>query len=250
LVVLAKPKDRLQIIFLNDLEMKTKMLSVSLIRLSGLLLISLLLLLLAATNLISFNYKAQAQQQQQTNAANNTKVQVGGGNNTYPFFGYNPQQIQVKVGSSVVWSTPSNAPVVPHTVSFVLNSSTMTGPDRLFAVPSSTKFIPLSPDSNSEPDIVPGSTKNGMETVLVYNGRSYNPTVIDSTGNVKTAPPNSTFTMTGSEQYINSGWLVSTAGKTFFPGSSSTFGVTFQKAGTYSYLCELHPWMVGVVDVK
>jgi len=227
---------------------KTAMLSVSLIRVSGLLAVSLLLL--AATNFISLNYKAQAQAQQQQTSAANTKVLVGGGNNTYPFFGYNPQQIQVKVGSSVVWITPSNVPVVPHTVSFALNSSTMTGPDRLFAVPSSTKFIPLSPGSNSEPDIVPGSIKNGMEMVLVYNGRSYNPTIIDSTGNVKTAPPNASITMTGSEQYVNSGWLVPTAGQNFFPGTSSTFAVTFQKAGTYSYLCELHPWMIGKVVVK
>jgi plastocyanin len=225
------------------MENKTAMLSVSLIRVSGLLAVSLLLL--AATNL-----KVQAQAQQQQTSAANTKVLVGGGNNTYPFFGYNPQQIQVKVGSSVVWITPSNVPVVPHTVSFALNSSTMTGPDRLFAVPSSTKFIPLSPGSNSEPDIVPGSIKNGMETVLVYNGRSYNPTIIDSTGNVKTAPPNASITMTGSEQYVNSGWLVPTAGHNFFPGTSSTFAVTFQKAGTYSYLCELHPWMIGKVVVK
>jgi plastocyanin len=56
--------------------------------------------------------------------------------------------------------------------------------------------------------------------------------------------------MTGSEQYVNSGWLVPTAGQTFFPGSSSTFAVTFQKAGTYSYACELHPWMLGSIVVK
>jgi plastocyanin len=239
----------LQIIFLNDKENKTNMLSVSLILVSGLLAVSLLLLP-AVTNLMSFNYKGLAQaQQQQTNSAT-IKVQVGGGNNTYPFFGYNPQQIQVKVGSSVVWTTPSNAPIVPHSVSFVLNSSTMTGPNTLFAIPSSTKFIPLSPGSNSEPDIVPGSIKNGKETVLVYNGRSYNPAIIDSTGNEKTVPPNASFTMTGSEQYVNSGWLVPTAGQIFFPGSSSTFAVTFQKAGTYSYLCELHPWMMGKVIAK
>jgi hypothetical protein len=106
-----KLKYGLQIIFLNDVENKTAMLSVSLIRVSGLLAVSLLLL--AATNLISLNYKAKAQAQQQQTSAANTKVQVGGGNNTYPFFGYNPQQIQVKVGSIVVWITPSNVPVVP-----------------------------------------------------------------------------------------------------------------------------------------
>jgi hypothetical protein len=82
----------------------------------------------------------------------------------------------------------------------------------------SQKFIPLSPGSNSEPKLVPRSIKNGMEMVLVYNGRSYNPPVIDS-GNVKTAPPNASITMTGSEQYVNSGWLVPTVGQNFFPPS-------------------------------
>jgi plastocyanin len=218
----------------------------SLICVSGFLAVSLLLLL-TATNLMSLNYKAQAQQQTKSAII---KVQVGGGNNTYPFYGYNPQHIQVKVGSSVVWIAPSNAPLVPHSVSFVLNSSTMTGPDALFTVPSSTKFIPLSPGSNTEPVIVPGSTKNGMETVLVYNGRSYNPAAIDSTGNEKTLSPNTSFTMTGSEQYVNSGRLVPAAGQKIYPGSSSTFTVTFQKAGTYDYVCELHPWMHGSVVVK
>jgi plastocyanin len=35
-----------------------------------------------------------------------------------------------------------------------------------------------------------------------------------------------------------------------FPGSSKTFTVTFQKAGTYNYVCILHPWMQGLVTVK
>ncbi|HYZ59964.1 MAG TPA: hypothetical protein VE544_09945 [Nitrososphaeraceae archaeon] len=59
-----------------------------------------------------------------------------------------------------------NASIVPHFVSFVLNSSTTTGPDTLFAVPSSTKFIPLSPSNNSEPNIIPGNIKNGTEKIL------------------------------------------------------------------------------------
>ena len=225
------------------IDMKTKTnLSVTVTVLSTLLSVSLLV---AATSLISLNYKAEAQQ-----SSTATKVQVGGGSNTYPFYGYNPQQIQVKVGSKVVWTTPSNAPVEPHTVTFVLNSKTMTGPDTPFAVPSSTKFMPLHPGSNSEPNIVPGSTKNGMNTVIVNNGRSYNPVTIDSSGRIIKPSPNASFTMTGNEQYVNSGWLVPKAGQKDFPGSSSTFAVTFQKAGTYNYLCELHPWMVGSVVVK
>lgn len=217
---------------------------------STLLAVSLLSLLVAAISLILLTYKAEAQQTTASGSTTISKVQVGGGSNTYPFYGYNPQQIQVKVGSKVVWTTPSNAPIEPHTVTFVLNSKTMTGPDTPFAVPSSTKFIPLPPGSNSEPNIIPGSTKNGMNTVIVNNGRSYNPVTIDSAGTVKAAPPNASFTMKGNEQYVNSGWLIPKAGQKDFPGSSNTFAVTFQKAGTYNYLCILHPWMSGKVIVK
>lgn len=36
-----------------------------------------------------------------------------------------------------------------------------------------------------------------------------------------------------------------------YPGSGNTFTVTFQKAGTYGYICILHPWMTGqVVEVE
>jgi hypothetical protein len=45
---------------------------------------------------ILFNYEAEPTQ----TAA--TQVLVGGGNNTYPFFGYSPQQVQIKAGGSVV----------------------------------------------------------------------------------------------------------------------------------------------------
>lgn len=36
----------------------------------------------------------------------------------------------------------------------------------------------------------------------------------------------------------------------FYPGASTSFTVTFQKAGTYHYICQLHPWMTGSILVK
>ena len=48
-------------------------------------------------------------------------------------------------------------------------------------------------------------------------------------------------TMTGIKKYVNSGWLVPKRQEKVFPGSSNTFTVTFQKAGTYNYLCHMHP---------
>ncbi|MDQ6866141.1 MAG: hypothetical protein M3044_20235 [Thermoproteota archaeon] len=95
---------------------------------------------------ILFNYEAEAQQ----TAA--TQVLVGGANNTYPFFGYSPQQVQIKAGGSVVWkASTSNAPPEPHTVTFVFNNKTTAGPEAPFAVPSSTQFMPLPPGANSKP---------------------------------------------------------------------------------------------------
>jgi plastocyanin len=179
-----------------------------------------------------------------TSAASNTKVAAGGNGSSWDSF--SPQSIKIKTGDSVTWYNPSVV-AEPHTVTFVFNDKTMTAVDTPFAVSNSTKFIALPPGSNSEPNVIPD--KNGMNTVIVSNGRAYNPTVINSTGGVKTAPPNTGFTLAGNEQYINSGFLVPKTAEKAYPGSSNTFTATFQKASTYYYLCILHPWMAGRVIV-
>ena len=94
--------------------------------------------------------------------------------------------------------------------------------------------VPLPVGANSQPNVIPG--KNGMNTVIVSNGRSYYPTLIGSSGNVKISDPNGNFTITGNEQYVNSGWLLPKGLQQMYPGSSHTFTVTFQKAGIYTYL--------------
>jgi plastocyanin len=182
------------------------------------------------------------------NAIENPKVTVhaGGGNNTSPLTAFVPQQARINVGQSVTWDNPS--PVgEPHTVTFVLDNKTATGIASPFAaVPNSTQFMPLPPGSNSELLKAPG--KNNV--VIGVNARSYIPAVIDSQGNVKHFAPNAAYTMNGSEKYVNSGWLLPKGQQQLYPGSSNTFTVTFQKAGTYKYLCEIHPWMQGLVTVK
>jgi plastocyanin len=172
-------------------------------------------------------------------------VHAGGGNNTSPLTAFAPQQVRVNAGQSVTWDNPS---VVgePHTVTFVLDNKTATDIVSPFAVPSSTQFSSIPPNSNNEPLKAPGPGN----VVITLNARSYIPTVIDSQGNVKHfPPPNANYSMIGSEKYVNSGWLIP-KGQQFLPGSSTTFTVTFLKAGTYNYLCELHPWMHGSVVVK
>ena len=79
----------------------------------------------------------------------------------------------------------------------------MTTSDVPFAVRSSTQFMPLPPGANSRPTIISG--KNGMNTVIVSNARGYYPTLIDSSGQAKVLGPNEKFTITGNEQYVNSG---------------------------------------------
>ena len=213
----------------------------------SLMVTTLTMIVLLVTNSIFSSNKAEAQK----TTVSVTQVTVGGGNNTHPFFGYNPQLVQIKAGSSIVWRAPSSGspPLEPHTITFVFNPKTMATPDAPFAVPSSTQFMPLPPGANSKPNIVPGG-KNGMNTVIVNNAMSYLPALVNAAGNAKIFPQNGNLTISGNEQYINSGWLVPNGGEKLFPGSSHTFTATFQKPGTYSYTCTLHPWMAGKVVVK
>ena len=173
------------------------------------------------------------------------KVQAGGGNATAPLSQFIPQKVEINTGQSITWTNPTTVGE-PHTVTFVLDSKTMTGVVSPLAVPNSTQFTPIPPGSNNQPVMMPGKS-----IVMALNARSYIPTVIDSQGNVKMfAPPNAKYTFSGSEKYINSGWLLPKGQEQEYPGSGNTFTVTFQKAGTYGYICILHPWMTGQVVVK
>ena len=55
--------------------------------------------------------------------------------------------------------------------------------------------------------------------------------------------------MDGSESYINSGMVMATSTST--PGAPplTTFTVTFENPGIYDYVCTVHPWMPGSVNV-
>ena len=191
------------------------------------------------------NFKVISAQNTTTTTAT-TKVQAGGGNSTAPLTAFVPQNIEIKAGESVTWDNPSTVGK-PHTATFVLDNKTTTGIVSPFGVPNSTQFAAIPPNSNNEPLKVPGQNN----VVIAVNARSFIPTVIDSQGTVKHfAPPNAAYTMNGSEKYVNSGWLVPKGQEQLYPGSSTSFTVTFQKAGTYHYICQLHPWMVGSVLVK
>jgi plastocyanin len=181
-----------------------------------------------------------------TTTASSITVHAGGGNSTAPLTAFIPQQIEVSVGQSVTWDNPSTV-AEPHTATFILDNKTATNIVSPFGVPNSTQFTAIPPNSNNEPLKVPGQNN----VVIAVNARSFVPTVIDSHGNVKHfAPPNAAYTMDGTGKYVNSGWLVPKGQEQLYPGSSTSFTVTFQKAGRYHYICQLHPWMTGSVVVK
>jgi plastocyanin len=175
---------------------------------------------------------------------NVTKIQAGVGQANISESLFSPQKVQIKLGDSVTWYNPT--PVAePHTVSFVLDNKTMTNVITPFAIRNITELVPLPPGSNSQPTIVPG--KN---IVLSLNSRVFNPAVIDSQGKVKTVPTNSNYTMTGSEKFVNSGFILPKGKEQAYPGSGNSFTIRFEKAGTYNYICLIHPWMKGTVTVK
>jgi len=141
----------------------------------------------------------------------------------------------------------------PLTVTFMKQSDLFPPFAAPFAVPSTTEFRALVPNPNIDPLIVPnppGADNATEQTVIIDNARAYNPTIIDSTGqNVTYLPLNANYTMDGAESYINSGWIWPEGQVP--PGAPpiTSFTMTFQEPGTYPYVCTVHPWMTGAVEV-
>jgi len=132
-------------------------------------------------------------------------VRAGGGGTVAPLTWFFPRFAEIRVGETVTWVNPTGVGE-PHTITFMMDNSTQAD----FAAPfimsnANTTLAPAVPSANAEAVTMPGP--NGSKLVVAANGRSINPTVIDSTGNVKTLPPNSSYTTDGSEKFINSGWM-------------------------------------------
>lgn len=183
----------------------------------------------------------------QTTASSTIKVQAGGGNSTLPSEVFYPKQVQIKTGGSITWYNPSKVPE-PHTVTFIMDNRTKAQLSAPFAVTNSSKFMAVPPGSNSEPVLIPNHNNPTMTMILGSNARASNPTVIDSTGKAIHLNKDGTYSVKGDEKYINSG-IFFPQGKGP-PNASTSFTLTFEKAGTYSYYCILHPWMKGKVVVQ
>jgi plastocyanin len=171
------------------------------------------------------------------------KVKAGVGNGIAPITQFFPQVANIKVGEKVMWYNPTRVGE-PHTVS-INGFADIAGP---FIMSNSSAITPLNATANAAPVIIPAVP--GKTVGVVMNARSVEPVVIAANGTVTYLPPNANYTMNGDEKYINSGWIWP-QGQTppGFPNINS-FTVQFNKAGTYGYICEVHPWMTGKVVVR
>ena len=192
---------------------------------------------------------SQSQQEQEQEQQDNKPIEIaaGGGNYSAPYTIFVPEHVEVKVGQTVNWHNPTEVGE-PHTVTFVMDNSTMAGVVSPLAVSNATTFTSLPPNSNNEPIVMPGP--NGTDTIIAINARTFSPVVIDSLGDVEFMSPNANYTMDGTEKYVNSGWFLPKGMEKEYPGAGNTFTMTFEKPGTYNYICILHPWMTGSITVS
>lgn len=174
---------------------------------------------------------------------------VQAGEATTPLAVFSPQTVEINAGESITWTNPTKV-AEPHTITFFLDNSTVAGIVSPLSVSNTTKFMTLPPGSNNEPILLPGDNKTGMNSIIAINARIYNPATIDSQGTVNFLELNSNYSMTGTEKYVNSGWILPVGLEQQYPGSGNAFTVTFERPGTYDYLCVIHPWMVGSVRVR
>lgn len=174
---------------------------------------------------------------------NETMVQAGNGTGDIAMTVFSPKQVEISRGESVTWYNPT-AVAEPHTVSFIFDNEAKADLVAPFAIPNnSTTFSPLIPKSNTEALLTPDNA-----AIIAINKRVFTPVVIDSNDKIVTIKEN--YTLTGTEKYVNSGWLLPNGLEQTYPGSGNTFTITFQNPGNYNYLCLVHPYMTGNVFVK
>ena len=139
-----------------------------------------------------------------------------------------------------------------HTVSFIRQEGYFANFESPYLIANGTELTPAnSIEKNTEPLIIPAQNDTTTDNVILANNAgSSKPVVIDAHNNVKYLQPNANYTMTGDESYVNSGWMWPQGQAP--PGAPpiKSFSITFEKAGTYEYLCEVHPWMKGQVIVQ
>lgn len=175
------------------------------------------------------------------------RVRAGAGNHVAPLTLFFPNHAEIKVGETVAFYNPTTVSE-PHTVTFIMDNSTFADFVAPYVLENETDITPLPPNANAEPIVMSGP--DGKDVILALNNRSFSPTVVDSIGNSTYLPLNANYTMTGTEKYVNSGWIWPKGLSPPGLAPIDSFSVTFEKEGTYNYLCVVHPWMSGDVVVK
>jgi len=175
-------------------------------------------------------------------------IKVGGGGPDTISTSFAPKHAEIKVGETVLWIAPSLVGE-PYTVSFLIDNNTRTDFASPFVLPNGSKNLTSAvPNANVEPILMQGP--DGKTVIIGVNNNSISPTIINEVGNLTHLAPNANYTMDGTEKYVNSGWMWPQGQVPPGLPPISSFGVKFTKAGTYSYMCEVHPWMTGDVVVK
>ena len=101
------------------------------------------------------NVTLPAEEQMSTSTSETVKVAAGGGNAIAPWTAFVPQEVRIKAGESVAWYNPTEV-AEPHTISFVLDNTTMAGVVSPLGISNTTEFNILPPGSNNEPILLPG----------------------------------------------------------------------------------------------
>lgn len=173
------------------------------------------------------------------------KVKAGAGGATAPLTRFLPSVAHIKVGESVMWYNPTRVGE-PHTVTFVSNQTYFADFGAPFAIDGNATSV--MPGANAEPVTMP--RPQGKNVIVGLNGRSLTPTVIAADGTVTHMNPNAPYSMKGNEKYVNSGWLWPEKHVPQGLPPITSFSIKFEQAGTYNYICAVHPWTGGQVVVQ
>ena len=176
--------------------------------------------------------------------ASDSVVTMGGNGSSWDAI--TPKNTEIKAGDTVTWRNPMVVSE-PHTVSFLKNQSYYPPPAMPVPLGLNSTDLKSDPDANFDPLVI--TAQNGTKSVIVDNAQHYNPVTVSSGYNVTYLPINANYTLTGTEKFVSSGWMWPDGLAPKGAPPIKSFSVTFEKPGTYDYICIIHPWMNGVVTV-
>jgi plastocyanin len=148
----------------------------------------LLFSIVGMPSLSSAQPQGEGQEQQQQQANNNAgqngtmmTVATGAGGPESVLIAYEPQNVTINVGQTVVWTNPT---VVgePHTVSFIRQPDYFAAIESPYLIANGTELTPANPnEKNTEPLIITGQNNGIMDnTIITANKRATLPAVVDS----------------------------------------------------------------------